>query len=78
MDRTRDLFYRGQPLVQQVPAELRADVELFIAGGLAVLRKIEACGYNVWARRPALAKWEKGLLAAGAVWRRLRPHVAVW
>ncbi len=78
VDRTRDLFYRGQPLVKQVPAELRADVELFIAGGLAVLRKVEGCGYNVWARRPALAKWEKGLLAAGAVWRRLRPHVAVW
>jgi squalene synthase HpnC len=78
VDRTRDLFYRGQPLVGQVPAELRADVELFVAGGLAVLRKIEGCGYDVWARRPALAKWEKGLLAAGAVWRRLRPHVAVW
>jgi squalene synthase HpnC len=78
VDRTRDLFYRGQPLVGQVPVGLRADVELFIAGGLAVLRKVEGCGYNVWARRPALAKWEKGLLAAGAVWRRLRPHVAVW
>ena len=29
-------------------------------GGLAILRKIEAAGYDVSARRPVLAKWEKG------------------
>jgi squalene synthase HpnC len=72
VDRTRDLFYRGFPLVDQVPAGLQADVELFIRGGLAILGKIEGVGYNVWARRPALAKWEKGLLLAGALWGRFR------
>jgi hypothetical protein len=61
-----------------VPAAVQADVALFIQGGLAILRKIEACGYDVWARRPALARWEKGALVAGAVWRRLRPWVRVW
>jgi squalene synthase HpnC len=78
VDRTRDLFDRGAPLVERLPEELRPDVELFIRGGLAVLRKIERAGYNVWARRPALAKWEKGALLAGAVWRRLRGAVRVW
>ena len=78
VDRTRELFYRGYPLVGQMPPPLRSDTELFIEGGLAVLRKIERCGYDVWSRRPALARWEKGLLVAGALWRRLRSHVRVW
>jgi squalene synthase HpnC len=72
--RTRDLFYKGMPLVDQAPTELRADIELFVRGGLAILQKIERQGYNVWADRPVLAKWEKATLLTGAVWRRLR-HV---
>jgi squalene synthase HpnC len=78
VDRTRDLFYRGFPLVGMVPPAVQADVELFLQGGLAILRKIEQAGYDVWARRPVLAKWEKGALLAGALWRRLRPLVRVW
>jgi squalene synthase HpnC len=77
VDRTRDLFYRGFPLVEQMPAALRADIELFIQGGLAILRKIERGGYDVWARRPELARWEKGALVAGALWHRLRAHLRV-
>ena len=76
VDRTRDLFYRGMPLVERMPPEMQADIELFVQGGLAILRKIEQQGYNVWTRRPALAKWEKGVLVAGALWRRFRRQVA--
>jgi squalene synthase HpnC len=76
VDRARDLFYRGFPLVVQVPASIRADVELFIQGGLGILRKIEQIGYNVWERRPVLAKWEKGMLLASALWRRMRTRLA--
>jgi squalene synthase HpnC len=71
VDRTRDLFFRGYPLVDRVPAEVSADIELFIEGGLATLAKIERRGYDVWSARPVLAKWDKGLLLARAVWRRL-------
>jgi squalene synthase HpnC len=77
VDRTRDLFYRGFPLIDRVPTAARADVELFIRGGLAILRKIESRGYDVWAQRPKLARWEKGALLAGALWRRLRPAFRV-
>jgi squalene synthase HpnC len=77
VDRTRDLFYRGIPLIEQMPVSMQADIELFLHGGLAILRKIERQGYNVWARRPALARWEKGLLFAGALWRRVRPTFRV-
>ncbi|HZU37005.1 MAG TPA: squalene synthase HpnC [Gemmataceae bacterium] len=71
VQRTRDLFYRGMPLVEQVGQDVRLDIELFIRGGLAILRKVERCGFNVWARRPALSKWEKGALLITAAVRRL-------
>jgi squalene synthase HpnC len=75
IERARDLFYRGLPLLDLVPREVRVDVELFARGGLAVLGKIERLNYNVWHRRPTLAKWEKGTLLAGAVWRHWRAGV---
>jgi squalene synthase HpnC len=78
VDRTRDLFHQGMPLVELMPADLKADIELFARGGLAILRKIEQAGYNVWERRPALAKWEKGALLLGVLWRRLRNVLPVW
>jgi squalene synthase HpnC len=71
IERTRDLFYRGLPLVDRMAPEIKPDVELFIRGGLAVLRKIERCRYNVWASRPALAKWEKAALVGATFVRRL-------
>jgi squalene synthase HpnC len=65
IERTRDLFNRGHPLVAQVPPDVQADIELFVRGGLAILRKIERQQYNVWKRRPVLGKWEKLLLVGG-------------
>src|SRR5262249_51357500 len=62
VERTRELFYKGYPLVERLPPRMRSDVELFIEGGLAILDKIERQRFNVWARRPVLAAWEKGLL----------------
>jgi squalene synthase HpnC len=73
--RARELFHRGTPLLERLPADVRPDVELFQRGGLAILRKIEADGYNVLTRRPALAKWEKAALLGGALWRRVRAFV---
>jgi squalene synthase HpnC len=72
VERTRDLFYRGMPLVERLPGDVRLDIELFLRGGLAVLRKIERAGFDVWQARPELSKWEKGVLLLGAVGRRLR------
>ena len=72
VERTRALFERGAPLIGMMPAAYRADIELFRQGGLAILRKIEEIGYNVWAARPALAKWEKAALVGGAIWQRAR------
>jgi squalene synthase HpnC len=72
VDRARQLFHDGMPLVRLVPAELQTDIELFIRGGLAILGKIEQAGYDVWRARPVLRKWEKAALLGGAVLRRWR------
>jgi squalene synthase HpnC len=76
VERARDLFYRGFPLLDRVPAEVRPDIELFIRGGLAILGAIEDCRYNVWARRPVVGKWHKLALLGGALLPRVRS--AVW
>jgi squalene synthase HpnC len=72
VERTRDLFYRGFPLLERVPDDVRSDIELFIHGGLAVLKQIEQAGYNVLAERPVVPKVARAALLGGALWRRLR------
>jgi squalene synthase HpnC len=72
VERARELFHQGQPIVARVPADVRLDIDLFIQGGLAILAKIERIGYDVWTRRPKLSKWEKAVLVGGACWRQLR------
>src|SRR5207244_13568606 len=72
VERARDLFYRGLPLVQKMGVDVQTDIELFARGGLGILGKIEALGYNVWQTRPVLAKWDKAALVGGVLWRRLR------
>lgn len=72
VDRARALFEAGLPLVDRVPLEVRADIELFARGGLSILRKIEDLGFNVWQTRPVLKKWEKLTLIGGVWWRSWR------
>jgi squalene synthase HpnC len=70
VERTRQLFARGMPLLHRIPDDVRVDIELFIRGGQAILRKIEQCQYNVWETRPVLTRWEKtGLLASACLGR---------
>ncbi len=64
VDRTRDLLERGRPLIGRMPRALAVDVDLFSRGGLAILDRIEARGFDVLTRRPEVGKLAKlGLLA---------------
>jgi squalene synthase HpnC len=72
VERARGFFHKGMALPGLVPAELQLDVELFIQGGLKILKKIEEAEYNVWATRPELARWEKAALLAATALRRAR------
>ena len=73
VDRARDLFRLGRPLADRLPGRLGLDVELFTRGGLAILDRIEAQGFDVWSRRPEVGKGAKfGLLTRAALSRAFR------
>lgn len=67
VERARQWFAQGLPLVQMVNRSLALDLELFSRGGLAILQAIEKQEYNVLARRPSLSKFCKAGLAARAL-----------
>lgn len=68
VDRTRELFEAGRPLVARMPAELAVDVDLFSRGGLAILDRIERSGYDTLSSRPSLSKAAKARLLIRALW----------
>jgi phytoene/squalene synthetase len=59
VERTREYFRAGFPLIDRVRGHLKVDIALFSRGGLAILGKIEAQGYDTLAHRPTLGKREK-------------------
>jgi phytoene synthase len=69
IERTRGLFARGLGLADLVDGRLRREVRLFARGGLAILDRIEAVGYDVFARRPTLGRGDFVRLVVGALWR---------
>jgi len=62
VERARDLFLRGLPLVDRVEGIVRLDIALFTRGGMAVLDRIARQGYDTLTRRPALSRADKGWL----------------
>ena len=67
--RTRVLFERGLPLADMVGRRLRHEVRIFARGGLAILARIEAAGYDVFARRPTLGRGDLLRLVVRGLWR---------
>jgi squalene synthase HpnC len=72
VERTRTWLRKGLPLVEQVPEVLSADVWLFVQGGMAILRRIEAVDFDVWSRRPKVTRIDQARLLAGCLWRNWR------
>jgi squalene synthase HpnC len=71
VERARDWFRRGLPLVGKVDRELAIDIELFSRGGQEILNAIERQGFKVLGNRPAISKSRKLLLVARAAWGKL-------
>ena len=67
VDRTRDYFRRGLPLIGSVRGRLRVDLRLFTLGGLAVLDAIERQRYDVLRRRPTVSKTQRVWLGLRAL-----------
>ncbi len=66
VERARELFVAGRPLVARMPRAFAIDVELFSWGGTAILDAIEARGFDVLSSRPRLSRWTKLCLVARA------------
>jgi squalene synthase HpnC len=64
VERARDLFRRGMPLIDMVDKVLAVDLDLFSRGGLEILNCIARQDYNVLASRPSISKPRKLWLVA--------------
>jgi squalene synthase HpnC len=71
VERARDWFDRGLPLISKVSRELAIDLELFSRGGQEILNAIDRQDYAVLGRRPALSKSRKLALVARAALHKL-------
>lgn len=54
VERARALMLEGAPLGRSLPGRIGLELRLIVAGGLAILDKIEAVDYDVFTRRPTL------------------------
>ncbi len=66
VQRAREWFDRGMPLIKMVDKELAVDLDLFSRGGQEILNAIEKQGYDVLRQRPVISKSRKLLLVARA------------
>lgn len=71
VERAREWFDRGLPLIGKVDRELAIDLELFSRGGQEILNAIERQGYAVLGNRPAISKSRKLALVARAAVHKL-------
>lgn len=72
VERARQWFTQGLPLVAKVDRKLATDIELFSRGGQEILNAIERQGYAVLGRRPAISKMRKVALVARVALGKLR------
>jgi phytoene/squalene synthetase len=66
VERARDWFRQGLPLVKKVDRELAIDLDLFSRGGLEILNAIEKQDFAVLGNRPVIPKLRKLALVARA------------
>jgi squalene synthase HpnC len=66
VNRAREWFDRGLPLIKKVNKELAVDLELFSRGGQEILNAIERQNFAVLGNRPVISKSRKLALVARA------------
>lgn len=72
VERARDWFRQGLPLVKMVDRDLAIDIELFSRGGQEILNAIEKQNFAVLGNRPAISKPRKLMLVVRAALGKLR------
>lgn len=68
VDWARALMHEGAPLVHRLPGRMGWELRLVVQGGLAILDKIAAQGFDSFSHRPTVGKGDAPRLA----WRALR------
>ena len=63
----RELMQQGAPLVHRLPGRIGWELRLVVQGGLAILGKIEARGFDSFSHRPTVGKAD----APRLLWRAL-------
>ncbi len=71
VERARDWFRQGLPLIKKLDTELAIDVDLFSRGGQEILNAIEKQNYAVLGNRPSISKSRKLALVARAATAKL-------
>ena len=71
VNRAREWFARGLPLIKNVDAQLAVDLDLFSRGGQEILNAIERQHFAVLGRRPVISKTRKLALVARAAMDKL-------
>ena len=66
VERTRTLMLSGATLGRELPGRVGLEIRATVQGGLRILEKIEAAGFDVFRRRPVLTAfdWPRLLLRA--------------
>ena len=67
VERARQLMLSGAPLGRTLPGRIGLEIRATVQGGLRILDKIEAVGYDVFRRRPVLKAFDWPLLLLRAV-----------
>lgn len=58
VERARALMLEGAPLGRALPGRIGLEIRAIVAGGLRILAKIEAAGYDVFNNRPVLGPFD--------------------
>ena len=69
VQRTRAMLESGRALAQALPLRLRLELRMVVAGGLRILRSIDAVDGDVFRRRPVLTRGDWALMSAAALFR---------
>jgi squalene synthase HpnC len=69
VQRTRTMLESGRPLARALPLRLKLELRLVVAGGMRILRAIDAVEGDVFRRRPVLSRGDWALMSAAALFR---------
>jgi squalene synthase HpnC len=69
VQRTRAMLQSGRVLAQALPLRLKLELKMVVAGGLRILRSIDASEGDVFRHRPVLSRRDWAAMSATALFR---------